>query len=138
MVAIPVEPCPAAMGTQRIAFILAIMLEKVIAAEYFMPDIAQPATRLQQRARHQNLVEQVPLSPVKQRAFTFIFQRFPPRIVKLAFFHLLAEFACPQFLQTFIHRVIIHVTHYNDFQFAALAQQGVFQCLYLACRMYPD
>ena len=65
MVAIAIEPNTASMGTKGIALVTAILLEQIVATEYLGLEKCQRlvfllAFNIEQVARQDNLIEQVP------------------------------------------------------------------------------
>lgn len=131
MVTVTVQPSPAPMRTQGGTFVFAILLNQIIADENFIVIIAQPFLSLQQRFRNDNLVKQVPLAPIEQCPHSLVFQCLPPGIVEFAYLHLLRKFACTQHLHAFIHRVVIHIPHHDEFQLLVATHQRVLQGFYL-------
>ena len=72
MVAIAIKPYATSMGTQRIAFVTAILLEQIVTTENLcLPELQRRIVLLtflvQQRVRKDNLVEEVPCTIIAQR-----------------------------------------------------------------------
>lgn len=118
VVGIAVEPNAAGVGAQGVALVAALLLEEVVAHENgVLVKFQRAAVLANQVAVHYNLVKEVPLAVVHQRALARFVQRVVPRIVKVA--GLLHVFLFGMAAQTerhaFIVRVVVHVAHYYDF-----------------------
>ena len=78
MVAVTVQPYTPAMGAQRRTFVLAVLLNQIVADKDLAMVVAQSFLRFHHRPGQYNLVEQVPLAAIQQSSHALILQYLPP------------------------------------------------------------
>ncbi len=122
------------MGAERRALVASLLLEEVVAHENLVAiELQRRAVLTNQVARHDDLVEKVPLAVVEQRALSHLVERVVPRIVEVGrMLHLLRFAHTGQFLRhALVVRVVVQVTHDHHLRFGMLLHQRQLQLLHL-------
>ena len=129
------------MRAERVALVASFLLEKIVAHEdLVLIELQSLAVAAEQIAAKHDLVEQVPLAVVEQRALTHLVKHVPPRIkeVVLRLDVLLLVLALQRARHALVGGVVVHVAHDNHLCARVLLHQRLFEGIDLLAGALAD